>query len=677
MQVPGKRTPSTSGSAGVRRGKMDRSFLYYDKEGLNGAVADGPEQTPASSRRPSTSKAHLDTATLPGTRIVHDATTGERVIHLLMRNQSGRLMAPVVLKWHRYGDAGLAFAEALYGKSYRVMTIGNKRKSVGYFLEWFAGSHDATKEVTLGNLNRKVFESYKHHLDAARDSSGKPWTANTKRMRLGDIRTLCDWLRKSEKWKGKFERGFQFPDGQWTALVKTTQPRPVLADDTLRQIIAAAIREIEHVLERHEQGRAMIASGRLRLVECMKERADFVDMDVAVAAIVDWFKGYVRNVAEVSGKNPGLASAIREIHGAEKVFRFLYPSNRELVPFVILLTMHTAYNPQSILGIRLEQISVHDVFTDQLRLGVPDRHNSRHKGEEANPEASRLRAEARKGRAGGRAQNRSFRIDPDDAFGAYMLVEHVKSLTQRIRPHASSQDRDRLFIYHQMMSEPGIRSFEQDKPSSAISNMWSVLMKRFAEDNGLPPFTLASIRATMADVAERLTGDIRAVQLLLCHTSREVTLRHYLSAGGRKRGAESIAVGQGMRHRWAETGGKRDAREAGIGDTLQAATSGVGCLDPYDSPMPGQTSGKLCSAWLACFFCPLAVFNLDDGHSLARLIQLEKHILDARATIAAQRYLEAYIPLLQKIASWLEKFTPAARAAATAITHLKPLPELE
>jgi hypothetical protein len=62
---------------------------------------------------------------------------------------------------------------------------------------------------------------------------------------------------------------------------------------------------------------------------------------------------------------------------------------------------------------------------------------------------------------------------------------------------------------------------------------------------------------------------------------------------------------------------------------------------------------------------------------MARLIQLEDHVRNSQATISPERYGAAYVPLLRKLAEWLEQFSSKARKDALAVTYLKPLPELE
>jgi hypothetical protein len=341
----------------------------------------------------------------------------------------------------------------------------------------------------------------------------------------------------------------------------------------------------------------------------------------------------------------------------------LYPGIRELIPFIVLLTFHTAFNPDTILALKLSNITVSEIFPDQF-------------GCDAGETPARLSAIGEKAR-GKRNPRRTFPITTDDAFGAYMLIENVKSLTANLRRHATPADQDKLFIFHQ--TKPGeIRAIGYDKQSISTDNTFQYGLRKFILDHGLPRFSLANIRPTVGDVADQLTeGDIKSVQLLLGHAGSDVSFQHYFTPGAKKRAEEKLAEIQGMRTRWAETAGKRDIREPGLHDSMSSVTPGFHCLDPFDSPMPGQTAGKPCSAWLACAFCPLAAIQEDDGHGLARLIQLESHVKAAVGTIHSDRYDGVYVPMLKKLESWLGKFSEDAHMAASRISYLKPLPELE
>jgi hypothetical protein len=671
-----KKTP-IKGSVNKTRGKMDRSFLV----GVTSAPVaqaqrrvedddDGP--------KPAVVKEQATLVPLPGVRTGIDRETGVASLHIVATDANGKALPPFVLDpWMRYGEIGVAFAEAAYANGRTTTAVHANIHGLRPFFAWLEAEYPDSPPTLLSDLTSQVLLRYRSYLDGAKDKNGKPIGDNSKRTYLGKMRLPFEWMKTGapHRWGTKLADGLRLPQGTWKAVNKRSEPRDMIAPDALAAIVGAAARAVERILERFEKTEAMIEEGRRRLPADGQKRGDFADLSVALAAIDEWYGGYLSGYTAAKDRHPGFSSAIVSIHGAKDFFHHLYPGTDDLVPFVILLTMHTAYNPETILGMRVDQVATNDFFADQFGFDLPDRHNSREQRSEDGQ--VRISLAAKKRRANGKAQHRSFRVDTDDKFGVYLLLDALSEITKRIRPHSIRGHEDRVFLFHQVSVNSPVRSFGTGKRPICNDGVWTIALNSFIAENHLPHFSLAQLRTTVADAAEQITGDIRAVQLLLCHSGTSVTFQHYLSAGGRRRASEDIATVQGVRQRWVDTGGKRDMREPSQGDTLMAVTPGFHCLDPFDSPMPSQVAGKMCSAWLACALCPLATVRTQDGEAMARLIQLEDHVRNSQATISPERYGAAYVPLLRKLAEWLEQFSSKARKDALAVTYLKPLPELE
>jgi hypothetical protein len=77
-----------------------------------------------------------------------------------------------------------------------------------------------------------------------------------------------------------------------------------------------------------------------------------------------------------------------------------------------------------------------------------------------------------------------------------------------------------------------------------------------------------------------------------------------------------------------------------------ATASGFICADPLAGIAPGQSKGKLCTAWLGCFTCPNAVIPLEVD-TLARLIRMRDALSEARARLAPDRWRLLYAPKLE------------------------------
>jgi hypothetical protein len=152
---------------------------------------------------------------------------------------------------------------------------------------------------------------------------------------------------------------------------------------------------------------------------------------------------------------------------------------------------------------------------------------------------------------------------------------------------------------------------------------------------------------------------------------------HYRSGAAKQRDEESLSHAMGWRQRFIETKGKSDTRNGALlsgGNT--ATTPGFTCINRFDSPIRGQRSGKVCSAFGACPVCPLATVNPNDPRSYGRLIQFREKLVEARSSIDPIRFLEAWAPQLSRLDSyWLPFFSEQAQAGAA--LALPPFPDLE
>jgi hypothetical protein len=115
-----------------------------------------------------------------------------------------------------------------------------------------------------------------------------------------------------------------------------------------------------------------------------------------------------------------------------------------------------------------------------------------------------------------------------------------------------------------------------------------------------------------------------------------------------------------------------------IVSTQNATASGFICADPLAGIAPGESKGKLCTAWLGCFTCPNAVIPLE-ADTLARLIRMREALSEARAGMAPDRWHLFYAPKLEILErDVLPRFSTTVHAAA--MERLKatpPVPPIE
>src|SRR5262249_35347659 len=106
--------------------------------------------------------------------------------------------------------------------------------------------------------------------------------------------------------------------------------------------------------------------------------------------------------------------------------------------------------------------------------------------------------------------------------------------------------------------------------------------------------------------------------------------------------------------------------------------SGFICADPLAGIAPGQSKGKVCTAWLGCFTCPNAVIPLE-ADTLARLIRMRDALREARARLAPDRWCLFYAPKLEILErDVLPRFPADVHAAAVErLATTPPVPPIE
>jgi hypothetical protein len=336
------------------------------------------------------------------------------------------------------------------------------------------------------------------------------------------------------------------------------------------------------------------------------------------------------------------------------------------VPFVVYVASRTFFNSEALLGAdRTAILAEHPLLEERKVVRVA------------------------KGRAG-EIQRRSF--DARRRQSVPSVVDLVLKLTAPLVPHAQGVLGARLFLFR-MLSSPSSPQAYIDEDDRLDSWFWHTNLKAFRDQHALPYFTLGNLRHTGSDRTHEVSGgNLKASQVVLGHVSADTTYSHYRSDGMKRRDEEKIARVQGRFVDWLRDGAEvptsivaRDipeltasqAEAISLGEN--AVSSGFTCRNPYNSPMPGQRRGKLCSAWLGCFACPNAVIETN-AQTLARLLQLKSHLISAKMNLAPQRFELIYEPKLRILEDdILPKFTDrqVLEIASQQVMALPPLPDIE
>jgi integrase len=530
--------------------------------------------------------------------------------------------------------------------------------NVGAFLE------TQKRQVSVTSIDEAFWTSFIAWLNGPRMQNGEPWALSTRAHIFGAVKACIDSL-EGHPVHGAIASYLKdrsgFPRNPWPGRSTKNVPTPVLSALERRAMILACIGEINTLREHLEERDAILATGRALLDEARSEGHEppyWSEIGVCAARIAEVFPTQLASLDDLLNLDRSLYNAVSAKHGMLQVRRLLYATFRDLVPFVLLIGVRTAFNPDTILSLTWSQVRVSEERATITFLGKKNR-----------------------------AAGLQVSISPDDGIsdfdgpaepgvplGLTEMLALLRRLTERTIAILSNKEHaDRLFIGVPVSGRLDAKAFSNSNGPSG-DGVWKHVLIDFIQNHGLTPFTLRTLRFTEAEQEWRRTADPLAVRDRLGHRSASTTRKHYTSDGMRRECQERAAETQALYHRWAETEGRSDPRHQPE-RCRSAATPGFGCLNPYDSPRGSQRKGKICTAYGECPDCPLAQAWPQDLQAAALYLALPKAIHDARlGRVSARHWGEKWKPILHALHALLAEIPPNIRAEATRYqVRLKPV----
>lgn len=532
-------------------------------------------------------------------------------------------------------------------------------KALLHFLAETLDSH-AKRHFTLADLTTAQVNAFNSWLKRTNSVTGREvWAAGTRRKLWGALRSLVDELKRGS-WAERVPKTLQVLPWDEASSTRLSTPTEVIQRSEFKRIYQACVAEVVETIQMFEKGQRLIKENHEFIPQRPVGQASYKNLGIRLATINQEFPDILPEFNDYrisTGSRRFLITAISEYGGFTKHALYFYPSVRNLVPFVILLAAHSTYNPDTIRKIDRRSVTFRDLLgTGQVLVGANE-------GFETEDEVvgTRVHLAARKGRAGGKIQPRSFAAT-DDPDNPAFLLRFLERWTTRIRPLALPHDADRVFLFLPERTSRQVKSFPHDGDGT-----WSLSLKKFIENNGLQPFTLQQVRSTWIDfVHEEHRGDMRSLLAVGNQKSPDTINTHYTSDAARRRNDE--LTGEAVNRMWRDrvTGGRTDARRAAeLNTDPGASTPGWSCLDPYSSPRPGQHRGRLCEAYGQCPVCPHALLDPYSPVSCFYATDLLARIDEARDSIAPREWLIKWLPVRSKLADeWLEIFDAIVKTQA-------------
>jgi hypothetical protein len=441
------------------------------------------------------------------------------------------------------------------------------------------------------------------------------------------------------------------------------QSREALSKAELAAVLAAARTDIDASWRMFEKGRAALTRVDCQAIAAENDfrRLNLDDLGVLLALLTGRYGGLLPPVSVTLAKGTGLRpleSAIRDRGGRSVVVNFLHATPETIVPYMIAIAAQTFANPEALRLMRRDCMSEHALLEGRTVITWT------------------------KGRSN-RPQRRSFLRDK--SFSVPNLIDRVLLLTEPLVPHVPSSKRNLLFLSGNVTGSPrSIGVITQD----LMRRHLQLFVERHdlkRESAKLLPLTFANLRPTGLTHAHVALGhDVLKTQVLANHASPDTT-RRYVDRPV-VRAEQAVELGR-LQARFVAairsgdlslSSGRSCGELSPIISTQNATASGFICADPLAGIAPGQSKGKLCTAWLGCFTCPNAVIPLE-ADTLARLMRMREALSDAKARLAPDRWHLLYAPKLEILErDVLPRFPAAVHAAAIKRLEMTPpVPTIE
>ena len=459
------------------------------------------------------------------------------------------------------------------------------------------------------------------------------------------VRDLFLWVKDEHGVKELENVAFETNVGKGGAA--QSKPRRALRDDEIAVIRQACTKELGSIFAKLKEGRSILEDDAITVPDLAATAPAFKDFKTCLKAYKQFEETRLpyRNLAL---NYPGLARAVRAppYHSLGKLLPFLHFTPRTLIPVIVLAAMHTSFEPDTLIGVKRDEIRDSSIFGKQ-----------------------RMNITGKKRRGGARLKTKSHARGDQSPFSLPAVIDELLKSTVAAAERIGS-DHKALFCYARRTGD-----FGYFKESSSI-DYW---LKDFIAENGLPNFCLSNLRKSGSDRASKVSGgDVGAQKKAMAHESVATTLKSYQSDANIARRAEGLAHLQNVRGRRLRSNGKIETREQELSNfQKRAATPGFYCHDAYDSPVKGEVKGRLCGAYGMCANCPLAFSNPNSARDYFRLSQVQAELLRCRIDMDPSRWVTHWQPqLLALETEVLPLFSEAIRLEARSLS-LPPIPRIE
>lgn len=557
-------------------------------------------------------------------------------------------------RWKSIGAAAPIFAEA-FGRAYRSSRETSRSSAASNIVSGLV-QYLAAKGVEIGgpdNIPMDLGESLLTYLKGRDGTHPVTLSTQTQHHYYGAFKKVVLELHETDpRWQA-----IRIPPKPFAGLPRKSEPKDLDRSawaDVMKAAAEECISTMEEVWPLLDRVHSAIAQTKNDRLVTLGDPAE------AVAQILANFDGHFPRQAEVRK-----LQGIKQLSEADyfRLRRLAHPIGGDLIPFFLVLAMHSGFNEQPLRTLTLSGISEHYPL-GQKRTVIKSSKRRASKSDQGAP------------------QRASFPAS-DHPLAPERLIRFIMAWTRRIRGYAIGELADDLFLH--AVSEGGrharrgmlIDSYSgrTDDVNTRVTGYIVLFCKR----RGLKYSGSRANRLAFSETVDGLTGgDAFELRAMLGHRLLSTAQDSYQTTTMQRRQREQLAGAMTAQERWMTSNGKIDTRSARSDRERTAATPGFSCADPYQSPQPGQRHGKLCIGYGACPACPLAAADSNEAYALARFLQLQELYEEARAELGIEiwrrKFGDAYLTLRN---SWIPAVSTAANRASATMIMLTRLPGLE
>lgn len=536
-------------------------------------------------------------------------------------------------------SAAQAFAEAFVIWAASMGTYKSKYhayKSLKYGFGRFVGEQKRNDLLALSDLNTVLVQQFSDWLHQ-RSPDNRKARSNLERP----LRGIMERLRLLPQWSVQLAPEIEFPSQRRNRQTRPRTKNKVIDAASYDQLWLRISRKSSLLLALHDRRRAALAIWDERRPTLEEASAD----PAALAAYManQWPDRIPPAFEEVRRTEIGRAS---DPVAWQRARRILMPEIDELVPAILILTTVFALNP----GV-VQEIRYRTDYEIKNSIG-----------------RDRLFLFPKKMRSRGKRQRHSV-VVTQDADNPGRVITFLEERTSFLRSRSAPPQAGYLFLWFHRF---GIGSF------SGSDFTFREALKRFAEQHRIPGLQLKKIRPSSLDRVHQITGgNLLKVRDYAQHESIQTTFVGYDTDAMARRDTDRLADAMLQNERFVASEARVRPFLTAPGFDRGSATPGYACLDPFASPIQGETDGVLCKAYGLCPICPLAaIYPTAQGYAYLDALATKIDEALTKELVTGPEWLGRWAIVKKSVARQMRLFPPEVVVAAAAET-ISPLPALE